>query len=148
MRIGILAASLIAIVIAGPASGQERFLEEIKVDYDVSVRCSGVYGAAATGMAMEHFEHHPYVATYRRYERQFARYTQRFGPQLRISDPSTEDAVSDARGEAFRPVREALFAQDEPGFRAALTGLYSLIPECEEERVRLSQGFGIPPDVD
>lgn len=148
MRTLVLASFLIAVGLPSGAASQERFLEEIKVDYDVSVRCAGVYGAAATGTAMEHFEHHSDVAIYRRFEQQFARYTQRFGPQLRIPDPITEDAVSDARGEAFRPVREALFAQDEPAFRAALTGLYALIPECEEERVRLSRAFGIPADLD
>ena len=142
MRVMILASVLAAIALPGAAASQERLLR-IQADYDISVRCAGVYGAAATGIEMEHHDRHPYVATYRGYERQFVLFTQWFGPELRIPKPVTEEAISDARGEAFRPVREALFAQDEPRFRAGLTALYALIPACEDERVRLSLTSGI-----
>lgn len=143
MRMMSVAAALVALGLAGSAAAQERFLEDIQIDYDVSVRCAGVYGAAATGKAMEYWERYPDVEIYRGYEQQFARYTQRFGPQLRIPDDVTEDAVSDVRGESFRPVREALFAQDMAGFKARLAALYALIPDCEAERVRLSLSIGI-----
>jgi hypothetical protein len=135
----------------GAPSGQgtqDRFLEDIQADYDVSVRCSGVFGAAATGRSMEQFDRHPDVLTWRRYEAQFASYAQRFGPQLRIPDEVTEDAISDARGEAFRPSREALFAQDLAAFNAGLQALFALTPACEEQRVRMSLAFGIPAPPD
>jgi len=138
----VLAGILTALVLPGVAASQDRSVR-IQADYDISVRCAGVYGAAATGKSMELFEHHPDVATYRGYEQQFTLYTQWFGPELRIPAPVIEAAISDARGEAFRPVREALFAQDEVRFRAALTALYAQIPACEEERVRLSRTSGI-----
>lgn len=137
------AAAILALALPGFAAAQDRFLEDIRIDYDVSVRCAGVYGAAATGKAMEYWERYPDVEIYRGYEQQFTRYTQRLGPQLRIADDVTEDAVSDVRGESFRPVREALFAQDMAGFKAGLEALYALIPDCEAERVRLSHSIGI-----
>ncbi len=143
MRMMRFAVALMALGLAGPAAAQERFLEDIQIDYDVSVRCAGVYGAAATGKAMEHFELYPDVATYRGYEQQFVRYTHRFGYQLRIPDDEVDEAVDDVRGESFRPVREALFAQDMAGFKAGLEALYALIPDCESERVRLSHSIGI-----
>ena len=148
MRTLVLAGVLTALALPGAAASQERFLEEIQADYDVSVRCAGVYGAAATGKSMELFEHHPDVATYRGHETQFVRYSQRFGPHLRIPDPVTEEAISDVRGEAFRRAREALFAQDINGFNAGLQALYALVPACEEQRVRLSRAFGIPAPLD
>lgn len=76
------------------------------------------------------------------------RYTQRFGPQLRIPDPVTEEAISEVRGDVFRPAREALFAQDAAGFNAGLQALYALVPACEEQRVRLSRAFGMPAQLD
>lgn len=142
MRAVILAGMLTAIAPPGAIASQERLLQ-IEADYDISVRCAGVYGAAATATSMEHFEHHPDVATYRGYEQQFTLFTEWFGPELRIPEPVTEEAISDARGEAFRPVREALFAQDEARFKTGLTNLYALIPDCETERVRLSRTSGI-----
>jgi len=148
MRNMVLAFMLASSTVPSGAAGQDRFLEDIRVDYDVSVRCSGIFGAAATGKSMEHFDQHPDVGAYRRYEAQFVRYAQRFGPQLRIPDTVTEEAISDARGEAFRPSREALFAQDAPGFYARLQALYALTPDCEEQRVRLSRAFGIPAQLD
>jgi hypothetical protein len=142
MRVVILASVLAVIALPGAAASQER-LVRIQADYDISVRCAGVYGASATATSMEHFEHHPDVATYRGYEQQFTLFTDWFGPELRIPKPVTEAAISDARGEAFRPVREALFAQDEVRFRSGLTALYGLIPACETERVRLVRTSGI-----
>ncbi|MDQ3125531.1 MAG: hypothetical protein M3Q74_07980 [Pseudomonadota bacterium] len=144
----VLAFMLAAFAMPSGAAGQDRFLEDIRVEYDVSVRCSGVFGAAATGKSMEHFDRHPDVGIYRRHETQFLRYAQRFGPQLRIPDAVTEEAISDVRGEAFRPTREALFAQDVSGFHAGLRELYALTADCEDQRVRLSRAFGIPPDLD
>lgn len=148
MRIMVLAFMLAALASPSGAAPQDRFIEDIEVDYDASVRCSGVFGAAATGRSMEFFEHHPDAATWRRHEAQFLRYAQRFGPQLRIADAVTEEAISDARGEAFRPTHEALLAQDAAGFSAALQALYARMPECEAQRVRLSRAFGIPPGLD
>ena len=132
----------ILVALSSPVESQDR-AAQIQADYDISVHCAGVYGAAATATEMEHFAQHPDVATYRTYEEQFARFTQWFGPELRIPGPVTYEAVSDARGEAFRPVREALFAQDVPRFRAGLAALYALIPDCETERVRLVRTSGI-----
>ncbi|MCS6625290.1 hypothetical protein N0B44_20470 [Roseibacterium beibuensis] len=142
MHAMILAGILTAVAPPGAVASQERLLQ-IQADYDISVRCAGVYGAAATATSMEHFEHHPDVATYRGYEQQFTLFTEWFGPELRIPGPVIEEAISEARGEAFRPVREALFAQDEPRFRAGLTALYALIPPCEAERARLIRTSGI-----
>ena len=142
MRVVILASILAAIALPGATSSQDRF-HRIQADYDISVRCAGVYGAAATATSMEHFEHHPDVATYRGHEQQFALVTEWYGPELRIPELVTEEAISDARGQAFRPVREALFAQDMARFRAALSELYALIPACETERVRLVRTSGI-----
>jgi hypothetical protein len=142
MRRLVLASILTALAPPGAAASQERSLR-IQADYDISVRCAGVYGAAATGIEMEHHERHPYVATYRGYEQQFILFTQWFGPELRIAPAVTEEAVSDARGEAFRPVREALFTQDLAHYQAGLATLYALIPACEAERVRLSLTSGI-----
>jgi len=148
MRIVVLAFMLAAFAPSSGAAQQDRFIEDIEVDYEASVRCSGLFGAAATGRSMELFDHHPDVATWRRHEAQFLRYAQRFGPQLRIPDAVTEEAISDARGEAFRPSREALLAQDAAGFSAGLQALYAGVPECEEQRVRLSRAFGMPPGLD
>ncbi|WP_425990870.1 hypothetical protein [Brevundimonas sp. TWP2-3-2] len=142
MRSILLGAALAVLVLPAHASAQQRTLEDVEQDYDASVRCAGIYGAAATGKEMQTSPNNPDVATYRGREREFADYTKRFGPQLRLSDDAIEDAVSDVRGSVFRSAREALFAQDEPTFLSELEGIYGLIPDCEAERIRIYRSMG------